>query len=333
MTMHGIDISGWQAGIDLGAVPADFVIMKATGGVSYVSSDCDRQYQQAKALGKLRGVYHFANDDSLGSSAIAEADFFVANTLGYHDGETILVLDFEAQALPLGPGWALAFMQRVQERTGIKPVLYLMGSEAAQAKWDPVVREDFGLWLAHWTVSGATGHVVPPAPMGTRWPFVAIHQYSEKGRLPGYDGDLDLNVSSLDRAAWMKYAAKNGEAKPAPAPPAPAPPAPPVAPTPPPTSTVNYVVVAGDTLSGLAGRFGTTVGALQSLNNIADPNRIYAGQTLRVPGRAGRTYTVQRGDTLSGIADRFGVSWGALQEVNGIADPNLIYPGTELVIP
>ena len=48
MSLKGIDISNWQNGIDLSAVPADFVICKATQGTWYVSPDCDRQYQQAK---------------------------------------------------------------------------------------------------------------------------------------------------------------------------------------------------------------------------------------------------------------------------------------------
>ena len=327
MSLNGIDVSGWQNGINLAAVPTDFVIMKATGGVSYVSGDCDRQYQQAKQAGKLRGVYHFANDDNRGSSAEAEADFFVANTLGYHDGETLLVLDFEAQALPLGPGWALAFLRRVEQKTGIKPVLYLMGSEAAQSKWDPVVREDFGLWLAHWTVGVQTGYVKPPAPMSTRWPFVAIHQYSDKGRLAGYSGDLDLNIAHLDKAAWMKYAAKSGSVKPVP-------PAvkPPVAPP----AGKTYTVKPGDALSLIAQNHGVTTSALASANGITNPNLIYPGQVLRIPGGAApskKTYTVQRGDTLSGIAAKFGTTWQELQRVNGIANPNMIYSGQVLTIP
>ena len=41
MTMNGIDVSNWQAGINLAAVPADFVIMKATQGTNYISPDCE----------------------------------------------------------------------------------------------------------------------------------------------------------------------------------------------------------------------------------------------------------------------------------------------------
>ena len=43
-----------------------------------------------------------------------------------------------------------------------------------------------------------------------------------------------------------------------------------------------YTVVSGDTLSGIAAKFGTTVAQLCSWNNISDPNLIYVGQVLRV---------------------------------------------------
>lgn len=45
----------------------------------------------------------------------------------------------------------------------------------------------------------------------------------------------------------------------------------------------------GDTLSGLARKFGTSVGALAKANGISDPNRIFAGRTLRIPGDSSRT--------------------------------------------
>ena len=77
--MNGIDISNWQNGINLAAVPFDFVICKATEGTRYVSPDCDRQIQQAIGLGKLVGVYHYVN----GGDAEAEAEYFYEHCKGY----------------------------------------------------------------------------------------------------------------------------------------------------------------------------------------------------------------------------------------------------------
>lgn len=113
--------------------------------------------------------------------------------------------------------------------------------------------------------------------------------------------------------------------------------APSPAPAPAPSSG-SYTVVSGDTLSGIAAKFGTSWQTLQSMNGLADPNKIYPGQVLKVPGGAAptppstTTYTVKSGDTLSGIASRYGTSWQHLAEINGLSNPNLIYPGQVLKI-
>lgn len=96
------------------------------------------------------------------------------------------------------------------------------------------------------------------------------------------------------------------------------------------SSATTYTVKSGDSLSGIASRYGTTVSALASLNGISNPNWIYPGQVLKISGSrqsSSRTYTVRSGDTLSGIASRLGVSWYSLKAKNGIGNANLIYPG------
>ncbi len=52
------------------------------------------------------------------------------------------------------------------------------------------------------------------------------------------------------------------------------------------SAQTTYAVRAGDTLSGIARRCGTTVDALARLNGIANPSAIAAGQVLRLPGAA-----------------------------------------------
>lgn len=109
----------------------------------------------------------------------------------------------------------------------------------------------------------------------------------------------------------------------------------------PPMST--YRVVNGDTLWGIAARFGTTITELASANHISDPNLIFPGQALRVPrghtdvgvARAPRqdgTYTVREGDTLWSIAARFDTTVSVLAATNNIANPNVIVPGEVLVV-
>jgi LysM repeat protein len=123
-------------------------------------------------------------------------------------------------------------------------------------------------------------------------------------------------------------------------------------PTPTPTGTVPstgcsgfyHTVVAGDTLSAIAARYGTTVSAIVAVNYIPNPNYIYVGQKICIPtGSTGPTptpapgcsayYVVQYGDTLSLIAAKYGTTYWAIAMANNISNPNLIYPGSSLCIP
>lgn len=95
-----------------------------------------------------------------------------------------------------------------------------------------------------------------------------------------------------------------------------------------------YTVVKGDTLSGIASKYNTTYQKLAEINNIADPNKIYPGQEIRVSINE-NTYTVQKGDSLDSIARKFGVSWQSIYEKNKDVignNPNLIKPGQNLKI-
>ncbi len=99
-------------------------------------------------------------------------------------------------------------------------------------------------------------------------------------------------------------------------------------------ATGTYVVQPGDTLSGIASRYGTTYQNLAAINGIGDPNRINVGQVLKVTGQptSENTYFVQAGDTLSGIAAKFGTTVSNLVSRNGIANPNVIYPGQKIYL-
>jgi LysM repeat protein len=100
-----------------------------------------------------------------------------------------------------------------------------------------------------------------------------------------------------------------------------------------------HVVRRGETLSGIASRYGTSVQQLAMTNNIADPNFIVAGQRLRVGGAGGSSgvattsHTVGAGETLSSIASRYGTSTAALARLNRLKDPNLIIAGSTLRVP
>jgi len=110
---------------------------------------------------------------------------------------------------------------------------------------------------------------------------------------------------------------------------------------PPPAQTITYFVQPGDTLSQIAARYGTTVHAILSLNNLSS-SQIFPGQRLHIqpgyippfpPSRPGNVYTVRAGDTMLRIAQAFGVNVWRLAEANRIYNLNRILTGQRLVVP
>lgn len=350
--MNGIDISNWQNGINLDAVPYDFIIAKATQGKTYVSPDCARQVEQARARGKLFGVYHYID----GSGAIGEADFFIDNIKNWV-GEGMLCLDWESNQNSAwgNEDYLRQVAQRVIDRTGIPPVIYVQQSRMAQVK--PIADAlNCALWIAQYANMNATGYQDAPWNEGAY--SCAIRQYSSCGRLSGYSGNLDLNKAYMDAAAWKKYANPSGGASaPSPAPSKPSASAPSGS-----TLDLVYHIVTndinGDARRGYCGsRYDDVQGFINDTHDASASTLakwIRAGKYGNNPVRqtvieacGGKyreaqdiingkgkqtTYVVKSGDTLSGIAAKFGTTYQAIAAKNGISNPNLIYPGQVLKI-
>lgn len=107
---------------------------------------------------------------------------------------------------------------------------------------------------------------------------------------------------------------------------------PPVAEQTPDGAAAFYTVRPGDTLSGIAARFGGTVADLMRANRITDGDLIAAGRVLAVPGGV-RRHRVAEGETLSAIARRYGAAVDELARVNGLGSADLLPVGRELIIP
>lgn len=314
MSILGLDIASYQGNPDFDQVKASgrsFVMTKFTEGLGYINPTAARNRAEGHRVGMGVGLYHYAD----GNDPVAEANHFVDACGELVTGE-VLMLDWEiGHADPVG--WCKAFLDQVQARTGVKPLIYLNQSLNNSYDWSPVVNGDYGLCLAQY--DNSTNGTV-----GTDWKVVAMKQYTSSGQVPGISGNVDLDVFFGDLPTFQKYGKQNGAPAPAPAP-TPAP-----APAPAPSNT--YVVRPGDSLSGIAASHGLTLAQIEALNpQITNPNMIYPGQTINLGGGSrpqNPTYTIHAGDTLSGIASKFGLSLQQIEAMNPqIHNPNLIFAG------
>lgn len=357
MSMNGIDVSGWQKGINLKEVPADFVIVKATQGTTYVNPDCDRAYQQAKGAGRLLGVYHYFS----GGDPAAEAEFFVKNVKGYA-GEAILVLDWEGEQnakFSQGPAVAKPFLDKVKELTGVRPLIYMSKSVCRAHDWSAVASE-YALWVAQYADNNTTGYQSKPWTDNKgygAWNSPVIFQYSSHGCLSGYNGNLDINIAYMDATVWKAYA-KGSKSSPTPAPAQPV-----QRPNTPTGSTLDLVhgVMTGQYGSGTERKtkLGSRYDEVQNMiNHIAsasastlatevkrgtygngDVRKVVLGtrydEVQKIVNGGGTSpvyYTVKSGDTLSGIAAKYGTTYQKIASLNGISNPNKIYAGQRIRI-
>ncbi|MDR2372916.1 MAG: peptidoglycan-binding protein [Bifidobacteriaceae bacterium] len=215
--LRAIDISMHQPSIDLGKTDCDIVIMKATEGVGYTDPKLPQHHAGALAAGKPAGFYHFATGKA---GAAAEADAFAAAVAGKTG---VLFLDWEAGAVSKGPAYAKAWLDRVLAKTGRAPLIYM--SESVTSAWDwSKVAPAYPLWLANYGTNKQQGWSEAPVRAPKHWGAAGtlIWQYTSKGRISGYSGNLDLNRVYLTAGQW---AARAGGAAPAPSP-TPAPPTP-----------------------------------------------------------------------------------------------------------
>ena len=315
--MNGIDISMWQRDINLSAIKADFVIVKATEGIGYVDKSCDMLFQKALSLGKKLGFYHFARPTA-NNDPIREADFFYENCKGYF-GKAIPILDWEAENKQ-NVAYAKAWLDRVYQRSGVKPVIYMSESVANAYNWSSVANADYGLWVAKYRDNNPD-YNYNMANAGTRprvkwWKFYCMWQWTSTGRLNGYSGNLDCNVFYGDGTTWDKYAGKSGTTQP-------------VKPTQPVKKSNEEI--ANEVINGGWGNGEDRKKRLTDAGYNYDAVQKVVNQKMAAKKQTAHVYyVVKRGDTLSAIASKYGTTYQQLAKINGIANPNKIYPGQKI---
>lgn len=308
----GIDVSVYQGDIDFEQVKnsgIEVVYIRAGYGFSVTDPKFEENYTNATKAGLKCGAYYFVtarNTEQAYLQATRFAELISGKTFAARPA-----MDFEEFG-SLGKNGinivGLAFMQKLRELTGIVPILYTDAYNASET-WDWNFAQ-FPLWVADYDAE-------EPYVTSNIWQSYAGFQYSDRGEVPGIYGNVDLG-------RFTSSVFLNGASE--------------VTPTKSPDA-IRYTVKRGDTLWGIAKKFGVTVSAVVNANNIRNPNLIYVGEVFIIPHmtsaeNSGYTlYTVRRGDTLWGISRKFGTSINSIVALNGIKNPNLIYAGEVFKIP
>lgn len=326
MSIKGLDVSRFQGEVDWERVKAagyQFAMLRAGYGDSTVDEQFRRNASECNRIGLPVGAYWFCYAVSP-ENAAREADICIRTVSGYrldypvcYDIEQASANYIEEQGVSFTPALAQNLVKSFCNRVESKGYFAMFYSNQSffNTYLGAALAKRYAFWYARYTDTFD----------GTD---CGIWQYTNVGRIPGISGNVDLDLAYVDYPSVIRKAGLNRLSGSAPVPPAPSP-----AP-----QYITYVIQPGDTLSGIAQRFGTTVSALADLNGISDPDKIYAGNTIRVPenGSSGSSgpvyYTIRPGDTLSGIALKYGTTVSALADLNGISNPDKIYAGSRIRI-
>lgn len=325
MSYKGLDVSEFQGTVDWEKVKAagyQFAMLRAGYGFNTVDKQFHRNASECNRIGLPIGVYWFCYAVSP-QTAVQEAQGCLKTISGYrldypvcYDIEQASVAYASGEGVtmtaPLARQIVESFCKEIEKNKYF--AMFYTNRNFLNTYLGSALSKRYAYWYARYA----------SAFDGTD---CGIWQYTSEGRIPGISGNVDLDTGYVDYPSVIHAAGLNhlGGSSPSPSP----------SPSPDPSpSYITYVIQPGDTLSGIALRYGTTTAELARLNGITDPDKIYAGNTLRVPESGGNAqyYTILPGDTLSGIAQKFETTASALAALNGISNPNLIYAGNTIRI-
>lgn len=314
---NGIDVSEWQGNIDFAEVKAsgiEIVYIKSSEGSGYIDPYFRTHYNSAKENGLNIGFYHFVTAKT-DEEAITEARFF-ASIVNSLDADCRLAMDFEVvDGLDVKEinDISLAFLTEVERLTGKEVVIY---SDAynARVNFSSRLASQYPIWVAEYGAS---------EPANGNWSSWIGFQYTNQGNVSGISGFVDrdyftsdiflsdnstiavpnsstpsvntdyvivksgdtLSEIALRYNTSYQYLAKinnisnpnlifvgeriyvpaleNGNLGD--------------------TSHILYIVKRSNTLTQISRLYDVSINSIVNLNDIRNPNLIFAGEVLRIP--------------------------------------------------
>jgi N-acetylmuramoyl-L-alanine amidase len=106
------------------------------------------------------------------------------------------------------------------------------------------------------------------------------------------------------------------------------------------SASSTHLISPGETLYSIAARYGVNLDELARMNGISNPNMIYAGASLQIPGATFGSTTLEQvvhvvvaGDSIYSIARQYGVPVESILASNGeVSNPDFIYPGQQILV-
>jgi lysozyme len=202
--VQGVDVSHYDGAIDWGKVKAagiSFAIIKATENTNFIDPEFAANWKFAGLNGIIRGGYHFLRPEV---DPVAQADYFLATLGPSLPGDLPPSLDLEVTDGLSGAAVAqsaLAFVARLQEKTGRTPIIYTSASFMSSIG-NPVGFDPYVLWVAHWT------NMCPNLP--PEWMGWSVWQNSSTGSVDGIPSMVDVDQFNGTLADLQKFAGMGG---------------------------------------------------------------------------------------------------------------------------
>lgn len=159
----------------------DFCIIKATEGKTYNDPKFKHNIQICEERNIPLGFYHYARPEN--NIAVVECKHFIDRVAPYI-GKAIFALDWEDKALNQSVSWAKEFLDYFYAQTGVRPLIYTSAWYTTKLK--PLLDNNYGLWVAHYTAKNAPN--IGVYPFWAIWQYASPeHNYTDKPCVCDYD--------------------------------------------------------------------------------------------------------------------------------------------------
>ncbi len=181
------------------------VIAKASEGVHFTDSYFASNREQCRVLGLPFGAYHWFTP---GQSPVDQANHVASLVQRLGKTDLRVALDYETPSTQTRAQREVdihAFGHALEKRLGSFPIFYSFSS-FIQTELQPLSQTlGDGLWLADYSINDGHEH---PYKVPSPWKKVNLHQFTDKGQIPGYSGHVDLSYGNLNALLAHPWLAK-----------------------------------------------------------------------------------------------------------------------------